>query len=73
MSEEEVGRDRVLCDVSVQHLPCQIQYTGGAPISTYFVVNGDKEGKEATFRGRLLKGEVISLPENITGRFGLKM
>lgn len=67
MSDGEVGRGRVLCDVTVQHLPCEIQYTGGAPISTYFVVKEDAEGKEATFRGRLLKGEVISLPEKTSG------
>lgn len=67
MSQGEVRRDHVLCDVKVQHLPCEIQYTGGAPISTYFVVKEDEEGKEATFRGRLLKGEVISLPENTAG------
>lgn len=51
----------------MNHVPCEIQYTGTAHVSEYFIVNNDNKIKEAMFRGRLLKGEVISLPKDLTG------
>ena len=51
----------------VEHLPCEIQYNGSAPVSSYFVVNDDNRVKEAMLRGRLLKGERVSLPEGVHG------
>ena len=51
----------------VEHIPCEIQYNGSAPVSSYFVVNDDNKVKEAMLRGRLLKGERVSLPEGVYG------
>lgn len=67
---EETGtipRDRMVSHSSVNRLPCEIKYNGSAPVSDYFVVNDDNKVKEAMFRGRLLKGERVSLPKDIEG------
>lgn len=63
----EILKDRMVPSSSVNRMPCEIKYNGSAPVSEYFVVNDDNKVKEAMFRGRLLKGERVSLPENMEG------
>lgn len=67
MNGREIRRGRTVKEAVVNHVPCEIQYTGTAHVSEYFIVNNDNKIKEAMFRGRLLKGEVISLPKDLTG------
>ena len=62
-----ISRERTASDAKVEHIPCEIQFNGSAPVSSYFVVNDDNKVKEAMFRGRLLKGERVSLPEGVNG------
>lgn len=62
-----ISRERTASNAKVEHIPCEIQFNGSAPVSSYFVVNDDNKIKEAMFRGRLLKGERVSLPEGING------
>lgn len=62
-----ISKERVASNAKVEHIPCEIQFNGSAPVSSYFVVNDDNKIKEAMFRGRLLKGERVSLPEGING------
>ena len=47
-------------------LPCEIQYTGGAPVNTYFKPrHPNTDGLvEAEFRGRELKGRVVRLSDH---------
>lgn len=63
----EILKDRMVPSSSVSRMPCEIKYNGSAPVSEYFVVNDDNKVKEAMFRGRLLKGERVSLPDNMEG------
>mmetsp|Transcript_1203 Transcript_1203/g.1251 ORF Transcript_1203/g.1251 Transcript_1203/m.1251 type:complete len:125 (-) Transcript_1203:207-581(-) len=53
---------------SVHLLPCSIDYSGPAPVGTYFLIN-EKANEElhAQFRGRELKGKVVSLPADVCG------
>ena len=46
-------------------LPCEIAYTGPAPVSTYFKTReaAEPEQQEAHFRGRRLLGKSLPLPE----------
>ena len=62
-----ISRDRMAVGAKVEHIPCEIQYNGSAPVSSYFVVNDDNRVKEAMLRGRLLKGERVPLPEGVHG------
>ena len=62
-----ISRDRMVPQSTVSRIPCEIKYSGSAPVSDYFVVNDDKKVKEGMFRGRLLKGERVSLPNDIEG------
>ena len=62
-----ISRERTAANARVEHIPCEIQFNGSAPVSSYFVVNDDNKVKEAMFRGRLLKGERVSLPEGVNG------
>ena len=56
-------------------LPCKVAHTGPAPVSSYFEVRKDEDSDhagageflEARFRGRMLKGKVVSLPTNFRG------
>ena len=49
-----ISRERTAPNARVEHIPCEIQFNGSAPVSSYFVVNDDNKVKEAMFRGRLL-------------------
>ena len=50
--------------VSTVHLmPCTIEYDGNAPIKSFFHVNKDADGTlRSHFRGRELRGKMLSLP-----------
>ena len=67
MSDCVIGEERKVPQSTVDRLPCEIKYNGSAPVSDYFVVNDDNKIKEAMLRGRLLKGERVSLPSDIEG------
>ena len=67
MSDCVIGEERKVPQSTVDRLPCEIKYNGSAPVSDYFVVNDDNKVKEAMLRGRLLKGERVSLPSDIEG------
>ena len=67
MSDCVIGEERKVPQSTIGRLPCEIKFNGSAPISDYFVVNDDNKVKEAMLRGRLLKGERVSLPSNIEG------
>ena len=62
-----ISRERTAPNARVEHIPCEIQFNGSAPVSSYFVVNDDNKVKEAMFRGRLLQGERVSLPKGVNG------
>ena len=64
-----VSRKRMVPDSTVHHIPCEIQYTGRAPVSDYFVVNSEQPVREAMLRGRLLRGKEIVMPKGIEGVF----
>ena len=63
----------------LQSLPILVDYTGPARVSTYFVATGADGNAltfdeiqlgasvEAAFRGRILKGEKLRLPEQCHG------
>ena len=48
-------------------LPCEINYTGPAIVSAYFKPITGKRCREATFRGRALKGVDLQLPDGYVG------
>ena len=50
----------------VYMLPCEIEYTGAAPVNAYFKPHHPKaDGPvEAEFRGRDLKGRVVRLADH---------
>ena len=49
-------------------LPCDIQWSGGAPVSTYFKPKDAGNGKlDAAFRGRRLCGTRLEPPLGYTG------
>ncbi|KAH7711911.1 hypothetical protein AAVH_20755 [Aphelenchoides avenae] len=48
----------------IHSMPCRIDYTGPANVSNYFRPERHESGEEAvTFRGRLLNGTDVKLPE----------
>lgn len=58
----------------VHMLPCKIEYSGVAPVSSYFKitkkrkwVNG-KDLLQSHFRGRELNGLVVDFPEGVVGQ-----
>lgn len=68
MNEKTViSRKRMAPDSTVHHIPCEVQYTGRAPVSDYFVVNSEQPVREAMLRGRLLQGKEVAFPEGIEG------
>ena len=54
---------------SVHLLPCSIEYDGPARVSDYFRPRqvSAKGDIEATLRGRLLRGQTVKLPDDISG------
>ncbi|XP_075692998.1 ribonuclease H2 subunit C [Rhinoderma darwinii] len=50
-------------------LPCQIQSQGTAKVGEYFspAVREEPGGKEVSFRGRMLRGQEVSLPAGFMG------
>jgi hypothetical protein len=51
-----------------QLLPLHIEHDGPAPIDTYFNIDRDDNGnKVATFRGRMMYGVDLALPEGYAG------
>ena len=63
----KVSRKRMVPNATVHHIPCEIEYTGNAPVNDYFVIKEDNQIKEAMFRGRLLQGKERSLPKDLEG------
>ena len=53
-------------EASVYLLPCEIKYTGNAPVNTYFKPHQtEPDGPvEAAFRGRELKGREVRLADH---------
>ncbi len=72
-SEENVGSKETVLknEFSVMHLlPCDIDYNGPAPVTSYFQISeGKRRNDEMTahFRGHELIGKKVKLPEKITG------
>ena len=59
-----------MAPTALHHLPCSIKYDGYAGVSAYFhstVVKTGEEKHEARFRGRLLEGRCIKLPDGVQG------
>ncbi|KAF8595762.1 ribonuclease H1 small subunit [Ceratobasidium sp. AG-I] len=50
-----------------QLLPVHIEYDGPAPVDTYFNPTKDGNGKVAAFRGRVMHGVDLALPEGYAG------
>lgn len=50
-----------------QLLPVHIEYDGPAPVDTYFNPTKDENGKVAAFRGRIMRGVDLALPEGYAG------
>lgn len=48
-------------------LPCEIHYSGQTIVSAYFKPTTGKRGREATFRGRALKGVALQPPPGYVG------
>ncbi|KAM3918727.1 ribonuclease H2 subunit C [Leptodactylus fuscus] len=50
-------------------LPCQIQRHGAAKVSEYFspAIKETPGGKEVSFRGRMLKGQEVTVPAGYMG------
>lgn len=50
-------------------LPCTIEHTGPAKVDSFFKssICSNGEGLSATFRGRELRGKLVSIPEGYTG------
>ena len=67
MEKRVISRKREVPGATLHHLPCSIDFNGSVPVSSYFVVNDENKIKEAMFRGRLLRGERVQLPEQIEG------
>ena len=57
--------------MELHHLPCKVKVDEVANVKSYFIPNHDeKNGRkslQATFRGRLLDGKTINVPENYCG------
>ena len=52
-------------------VPCEISYTGPAPVSMYFKPHAPAAGSnapsEAALRGRQLRGRALELPDGVRG------
>ena len=66
-SKTKVSRKRMMPNATVHHIPCEIEYTGNAPVNDYFVIKTGEQVNEAMFRGRLLQGKEFSLPKELEG------
>lgn len=66
-SKTTISRKRMMPNATIHHIPCEIEYTGSAPVTDYFVINDDNQVKESMFRGRLLQGEEFALPKDLEG------
>mmetsp|Transcript_421 Transcript_421/g.555 ORF Transcript_421/g.555 Transcript_421/m.555 type:complete len:146 (+) Transcript_421:64-501(+) len=64
--------------IEIQNLPCKINHDGEANVEDYFLTkplhsttqeteDGSPKKLQASFRGRLLKGEQLKLPEDVNG------
>lgn len=53
--------------LGVNIMPFDINYSGPAPVSAYMKVSDDNGKLSSHFRGRAIRGEVVSLPESISG------
>ena len=59
-----------MAPTTVHHMPCAIKCDGYAGVSTYFQSTVEQKGEdklEARFRGRLLEGRNVNLPESVQG------
>lgn len=55
-------------DSNIHLLPCSIEFHGPAPVSSYFHVTKDANGNLSShFRGRLLRGASVPLPDKVQG------
>jgi hypothetical protein len=55
-------------DAPVHSIPCKTTYSGPARVSTYFLpVDCDDGTREASFRGRALRGKEVSMPAGFSG------
>jgi len=54
--------------VKLHYLPFFVGYEGSAPVQQYFIPEGGPtETLRASFRGRLLQGKTLSIPEGYDG------
>ena len=52
-------------DSTVHYLPCKIEHSGTADVSSYFLIDDKADGSlSARFRGRGLQGEVLELSKH---------
>jgi hypothetical protein len=67
--EIQVDTKSLKKESSVMHLlPCNIEFDGTAPVSSYFQISeGKREQMIAHFRGRELVGRKLKLPDGVIG------
>ena len=59
-----------MAPTTLHHMPCAIKCDGYAGVSTYFQSTVEQKGEdklEARFRGRLLEGRNVNLPQDVQG------
>lgn len=66
-SEVEVLAPHELAQAEVHMLPCEVQFTGSAPVGAYFKPKQKGAAVEACFRGRQLRGRRVKPPSGFVG------
>lgn len=58
-------KDKSFPSGNLEHLPCRVMYDGPALVDTYMIKDHDPTTNQftTTFRGRLLQGATVTLPE----------
>lgn len=65
----ELGALRSAARDPVHLMPCQIQRQGAAKVNEFFspAIREAPEGKEVSFRGRVLRGQEVAVPAGYLG------
>jgi ribonuclease H2 subunit C len=64
------AREGSKSSTTVHYLPCGIKYDGPTDVNSFFRISKSDKDSEVLvshFRGRELKGQVVHLPENVSG------
>jgi hypothetical protein len=70
--EDSSAKSPTSVNHTIHCLPCQIEYDGAAPVSTYFLVSPqEKDTYVSRLRGRRLVGKEVKLPETVVGLHGI--